>query len=74
MGNANELSPRKKGQVKVLLEHSALKVVEIAKALNVLTRTVGRIKKKLRNKEDLGTKRAENAEENVKPPPDLTDR
>ena len=73
MGKASDLSLRKKGQViKVLLEHSSLKIVEIAKTLNVLTRTVGRLKKKLRNNEDLETKDQENAEENAKPLPDLT--
>ena len=30
MGKAGDLNPRKKGLVKVLLEHSALKIVEIA--------------------------------------------
>ena len=58
MGKASDLSPRKIGQVKVLLEHCALKIVEIAKTLNVSTRTVGPIKKKMRNDEDLVAKRA----------------
>ena len=56
MGKASDLSLRKKGQVKVLLEHSALKIVEIAKTLTVSTRTVGRKKKKLRNNKDLEAK------------------
>ena len=33
MSKASDLSSCKKGQVKVLLEHSALKIVEIAKTL-----------------------------------------
>ena len=69
MGKAGDFSPRKKGQVNVLLKHSALKIVKIAKTLNVLTRTIGQIEKKLRNNEDLEAKRVENAEENAKPPP-----
>ena len=58
MGKAGDLSPRKKGQVKVLLEHSAIKIVELAKTLNILTRTTGPMKKKLRNNEDLEAKKA----------------
>jgi len=43
----------------VLLEHFALKIIEIAETLNVSTRTIDQIKKKLRNnKEDLEAKRA----------------
>ena len=62
MGKASDLSSCKKEQVNVLLEHSALKMVEIVKTLNVLTRTVGRIKKKLRNNEDLEAKRVKKCE------------
>ena len=58
MGKAGVLSPHKKGQVKVFLGHSALQIVEIAKTLNVSTRTVGRVKKKLRNHEDFEAERA----------------
>ena len=58
MGKASDLSLRKKVQVKVLLERSALKIVKIAKTLNISTSTVGRIKKKLRNNEDFEAKRA----------------
>ena len=58
MGKTGDLSSRKKGQVKMLLEHNALKIVELAKTLNVLKRTVGRRNKKLRNNEDLEAKRA----------------
>ena len=75
IGKAGDLSPRKKkGHVKVLLEHSGLKIVEIAKTLNVSTSTVGRIKKKLRKNEDLEAKKQKNAEENAKPPTNLTKR
>ena len=42
----------------MLLEHSAIKIVELAKTLNILTRTTGPIKKKLRNNEDLVAKKA----------------
>ena len=52
------LSPRKKEHVKVLLEHNAQKIVEIAKTLNTSTPTIGQTKKKLRNNEDLEAKRA----------------
>ena len=52
------MSPCKKRQVKMFLEQSALKTVEIAKTLNVSTGTVDRIKKKLRNNEDLKAKTA----------------
>ena len=55
----------------MLLEHSASKIVEIAKALNVSTRTVGQIKKTLRNNEDLVAKRAEKCEGKRKTTPRL---
>ena len=42
----------------MLLKRSGLKLVKIKKTLNVLTRTVGQIKNKLRNNEDLEAKRA----------------
>ena len=58
MSKTGDLSSRKKGQVKVSLEHSAIKVVEIAKTLNILPRTAGPTKKKLRNNENLKAKRA----------------
>ena len=57
MSKASDLSLRKKVLVKVLLKHSALKIVKIAKTLNISTCTIGRIKKKLRNNEDFEAKR-----------------
>ena len=48
MGRANDLSPRKKGQVKVLLEETSLKNFEIGNKLGVSTATVSRIKMKLK--------------------------
>ena len=47
MGRATDLSPRKKGRVKVLLEETSLKNYEIANKLGVSTVTVSMIKIKL---------------------------
>ena len=48
MGCAYDLSPRKKGQVKVLLEETSLKNVGIGNKLGVSTATVSKIKIKLK--------------------------
>ena len=48
MGCAHDLSPRKKGQVKVLLEETFLKNFEIGNKLGVSIATVSRIKIKLK--------------------------
>lgn len=47
MGKRSDLSPRKIGQVKVLLSDSALKQKEIAKKLNISCQSVSNIKKKM---------------------------
>lgn len=52
MGKRKDLSPRKKGQISVLLEVRGLKQKDIAKRLNVSTQTVSSVKKAL----DLGRK------------------
>ena len=52
MGKRKDLSPRKKGQISVLLEVNGLKQKDIAKRLNVSTQSVSSVKKTL----DLGRK------------------
>ena len=52
MGKRKDLSPRKKGQISVLLEVKGLKQKDIAKRLNVSTQSVSSVKKTL----DLGRK------------------
>lgn len=47
MGKGKDLSPRKKGQIRVLLENSSLKQKEIAKKLDISVQTVSKIKKTL---------------------------
>lgn len=58
MGKIADLSPRKRGQIQVLLENSDLKQIEIAQRMNVSTSVVSRIKSKLVSGKDLGVKRA----------------
>ena len=60
MGIKNDLSPRKKGQIRVLLEETSLKQAEIAKKLGVSTATITQIKKKMQKGEDLKYKRVGN--------------
>ena len=52
MGKRKDLSPRKKGQISVLLEVKGLKQKDIAKRFNVSTQSVSSVKKTL----DLGRK------------------
>ena len=47
MGKGKDLSPRKKGQISVLLEVKGLKQKDIAKRLNVSTQSVSSVKKTL---------------------------
>ena len=47
MGKRKDLSPRKKGQISVLLEVKGLKQKDIAKILNVSTQSVSSVKKTL---------------------------
>lgn len=60
MGKTKDLSPRKVGQVKVLLHETGLKQKEIAKKLNISPQSVSLIKKKEENHQDLVTKRKGN--------------
>ena len=53
MGKLSDLSPRKVGQINVLLTNSSLKQKEIAKKLGVSSQTVSVIKKKMKNNEHL---------------------
>ena len=48
IGRAIDLSPRKKGQAKVLLEETSLKHLEIENKLGVSTTTISRIKIKFK--------------------------
>ena len=48
MGKTKDLSPRKVGQVKVLLQEIGMKQKEIAKKLNISPQSVRLIKKKRR--------------------------
>ena len=48
MGKTKDLSPRKVGQVKVLLQKTGMKQKEIAKKLNISPQSVRLIKKKRR--------------------------
>lgn len=47
MGKRSDLSPRKIGQIKVLISDSALKQKDIAKKLNISCQSVSNIKKKM---------------------------
>ena len=60
MGLKNDLSPRKKGQIRILLEEISLKQAKIAKKLGVSTATITQIKKKMQKGEDLKNKRVSN--------------
>ena len=55
MGKRKGLSPRKKGQISVLLEIRGLKQKDIAKKLNASTQTVSSVKKKLDLGRNLGS-------------------
>ena len=57
MGKNCDLSPRKVGQIKVLLSENSLKQREIARKLRVSTQTISVIKKKIDNGVDLAAKR-----------------
>ena len=57
MGKCSDLSPRKIGQIRVLLQHSKLKQSEIARDLNVSKQTVSLMKKKLKHGHDKPTGR-----------------
>ena len=48
MGKRKDLSPRKKGQISVLLKHSDLKQKERAKKSNISTQAVSAIRKTLK--------------------------
>ncbi|XP_065684059.1 transposable element Tcb1 transposase isoform X1 [Hydra vulgaris] len=60
MGKNSDLSPRKIGQIKVLLEDSELKQKEIARKLNISTQIVSLIKKKIERGIDVGSQRQGN--------------
>lgn len=60
MGKKKDLSPRKVGQIKVLLQETSMKQREIAKKLHVSPQSVCVIKKKEENKVHLGSNRAGN--------------
>ena len=57
MGKRKDLSPRKKGQISVLFKHSDLKQKEIAKKLNISTRIVSAIRKKLETERNIHSSR-----------------
>ena len=57
MGKFKDLSPRKVGQINVLLSVGTLKQKEIAKKLNVSTQSVSNIKKKMENSQNLNSSR-----------------
>jgi len=57
MGKKSDISPRKIGQIKVLLSESGLKQREIAKKLSVSTQTVSVIKRKFDNDVNIDAKR-----------------
>ena len=57
MGKVSDLSPRKVGQINVLLQVSNLKQKEIAAKLGVSTQTVSNIKKKLKYGHSLSSNR-----------------
>ena len=45
MGKGNDITPRKRSQVKVLLKETAMKMTEIAKKVGVLRQFVGMYQK-----------------------------
>lgn len=57
MGKKCDLSPRKLGQIQVLLSDTPLKQREIARKLGVSTQTISVIKKKIDSGVDLASKR-----------------
>lgn len=57
MGKCSDLSPRKKGQIRVLIEESGLKQFEIAKKMGISVQSVSAIKKKMDRKQSIETKR-----------------
>ena len=59
MRKRKDLSPRKKGQISVLLKHSDLKQKEIDKKLNKSTQTVSAIRKKLEMGRNIHSSRTE---------------
>ena len=71
MGKRKYLSPRKKGQVSVLLEVRSLKQKDIAKKLNVSTQTVSHVKKILDLGRNLGSSRKGNCGRKKKTTPHL---
>ena len=73
MGKNSDLSPRKIGQIKVLLEDSELKQKEIARKLNISTQIVSLIKKKIERGIDVGSQRQGNCGRKKKTTP-RTDR
>lgn len=60
MGKTKDLSPRKVGQIKVLLKETCMKQKEIARKLKISPQSVSLIKKKEENHRDLGPKRKGN--------------
>ena len=71
MGKRKDLSPRKKGQISVLLEVRGLKQKDITKKLNLSTQTVSSVKKKLDLGRNLGSSRKENCGRKKKTTPRL---
>jgi transposase len=57
MGKRSDISPRKKGQIRVLLEETSLTQKEIAKKLKVSPQLVNIISKKLHNRQSISPKR-----------------
>jgi len=57
MGKSRDLSPRKIGQISILLGETSLKQKEIANKLGVSKQTISNIKKKIQNNEELDSKR-----------------
>jgi len=59
MGKSKVLSPRKRGQVTVLLKHSDLKQKDIAKEVTVSTQTVSVVRKALKLGREIDSSRGE---------------
>ena len=57
MGSGRDLSPRKKGQLRVYLDDTTLSCHEIADKLGISVRSVFNIKKKLKNGDSLSSHR-----------------
>ena len=62
MGKRKDLSPRKKGQISVLLKYSDHKQKEKAKKLNISTQTVSAIGKKLKMDRNINIFKAQGRE------------